>query len=215
MHTTLNDRLSVIRQLLAKLAANKVVLSDEGVLATSLTAARQQLIFAEKALANPTVLPGPTGESNTLHLESRGTVSVLRCPDTSFEFWLVSVVSALAAGNSVIALVDEAYQTESETIASLFEQVGLPRGAFHVITINYLNNVLTAPEIAGVVVDNNSSLKYYVGEQLAARQGAILPLIQAYANESLFYRLVTEKTVTIDTTAAGGNASLMTMESNT
>ena len=42
-------------------------------------------------------------------------------------------------------------------------------------------------------------------------QGAILPVITAEYNDKLIQRLMTEKTISIDTTASGGNTSLMTM----
>jgi RHH-type proline utilization regulon transcriptional repressor/proline dehydrogenase/delta 1-pyrroline-5-carboxylate dehydrogenase len=46
---------------------------------------------------------------------------------------------------------------------------------------------------------------------LADRSGAILPVITAEYNDNLIQRLVTEKTISIDTTASGGNTSLMTL----
>jgi len=213
--TPLNDKISVLRQLLAQLASNKIVLAHESELPAVLTSAREQLLFIEKALANPTVLPGPTGESNILYKESRGTLACVRCQDTPFSFWMISVISALAAGNTVIALVDEDFLAEAESIRLSMITSGLPEGAFQVTKMGHLPTLLNAKELAGAVVDNASPLKQLVGETLAARTGAILPLITAYNNKNLFDRLVTEKTITIDTTAAGGNASLMTMESNT
>mgnify|MGYP003108697993 FL=1 len=57
---------------------------------------------------------------------------------------------------------------------------------------------------------------------LAKRDGAILSLISdsgadddgALPDETFLHRFATEKTITINTTAAGGNASLMSMEEN-
>ncbi|MCH2057546.1 MAG: bifunctional proline dehydrogenase/L-glutamate gamma-semialdehyde dehydrogenase PutA [Thalassotalea sp.] len=212
--TALNSRLSILRQLLAQLASNKVVLKQEADLAQVLTDCRAQLLFAENTLAKPLELPGPTGESNILYLESRGTVAVLRCEQTSFNFWLVSVISALAAGNCVVAVVDDEHYNEANSIAGQLANIGLPAGVFTVAKLGHFPAVLNHAHLAGAVVDNQSPLKKYVGETIAARSGAILPLITAYTNQSLLHRMVTEKTVTIDTTAAGGNASLMTMESN-
>ena len=57
-------------------------------------------------------------------------------------------------------------------------------------------------------------VKALIGELIAARDGEISPLITTPADERLLHRLVTEKTVTVNTTAAGGNASLMTMQDN-
>ncbi|MCF6194928.1 MAG: hypothetical protein L3J46_11415, partial [Kangiellaceae bacterium] len=65
--------------------------------------------------------------------------------------------------------------------------------------------------LAGAILDPSSDWQSYVAQQLAKRDGAILPLICEYDIERLFYRMVTEKTISIDTTAAGGNTSLMTM----
>ena len=212
--TSFNSKVSIFRQLLAQLSSNKIVAAQEGELTETLTELRSQLLLIEKRLANPTILPGPTGESNILHLESRGTLACIRCINTPFKFWIMSVISALSAGNCVIALVDKLYTAEANAITNLLEQAGLPEGVFQVVKLGNLPTLLNAPTLAGAVIDNASPLKKLVGETIAARKGAILPLITAYSNKNLFERMVTEKTVTIDTTAAGGNASLMTMEAN-
>jgi len=212
--TPLNDKTSMLRQLLAQLSTNKVILSNGSELVQTLTDARSQILFIEKQLAAAKVLPGPTGESNTLYLESRGTVACLRCQNTPFNFWMMSVISALSAGNCVVAVVDNQYLAETQAIANILSKAGLTEGIFQVVKMGHINTVLNHQALAGAVVDNNSIVKQFVGEAIAARAGAILPLITAYTHENLFYRLVTEKTVSIDTTAAGGNASLMTMESN-
>ena len=212
--TPLNTRISLLRQLLAQLSANKVVLAQEGQLVQALTAARTQLLHIEKSLANPKVLPGPTGESNILYQESRGILACLRCQQSSFDFWLISVLSALASGNCVIALLEESFISEAEAIKTLLIKAGMPEGVFQLLPLGQLPTLFSDARLAGAVVDHNSPLKQLSGKILAARSGAIVPLITAYTYPVLFQRLVTEKTVTIDTTAAGGNASLMTMESN-
>jgi len=61
------------------------------------------------------------------------------------------------------------------------------------------------------VIGSGCERKGFVSEQLAARSGAILPVISSEYYDTLINRLVTEKTVSIDTTASGGNTSLMTL----
>ena len=136
------------------------------------------------------------------------------CSVVTVKWYTISVISALAAGNSVIAIVDNEYYAEAQAIAGLLAEAGLPHGVFQAVKLGHLPSVLEHASLAGAIVDNSSPFKQLVGETIAARKGAILPLITAYSNKGLFHRMVTEKTVTIDTTAAGGNASLMTMESN-
>ena len=71
--------------------------------------------------------------------------------------------------------------------------------------------LLVHENLAGVVIDSNTDRSAYISAKLAERQGAILPVITAEYNDNLIQRLVTEKTISIDTTASGGNTSLMTL----
>ena len=211
---SLNDKLSILRQFIAGLANNTVVNNQESTVTETLTNIRQQLIFVEQQLSTPKYLPGPTGESNILYLESRGILACVRCEQTSFSYWMNAVVTALATGNCVVALVDEKYLEETQAISHAFKLAGLPSGVFQVLKLGQINNLLNHPSLAGAVTACDSPLSQYVAETISSRTGAILPMISAQSNKKLFHRLVTEKTITIDTTAAGGNASLMTMEAN-
>ncbi len=202
--TPLNLRISAVRQMLAALTDS---LGDHQAIAT----ARKQLLAIEPKLAKPLTLPGPTGESNKLYLEARGVIICVRDKHTSFEYWLLTVITALAAGNRIITVVDDDYRAQTETAIAAFNGSGVPHSIFQVLSLRQLKEAVQHQHLAGAVVESTSPLKRWVGQHLAARQGAILPLITAQTDLGLFYRLITEKTITIDTTAAGGNASLMTM----
>ncbi len=52
---------------------------------------------------------------------------------------------------------------------------------------------------------------YRLRNELAARDGARIPLITADGGDFPLYRLTAERVVSVNTTAAGGNASLMTL----
>ncbi|WP_394176716.1 bifunctional proline dehydrogenase/L-glutamate gamma-semialdehyde dehydrogenase PutA [Thalassotalea litorea] len=210
--TDIHLRSSIVRQLLATLASNRIVQAQESDLEQALQAARAQLNAFEKTLSKPIELPGPTGESNKLYLESRGTMIAVRDTHTSFEYWLVSVVSSLVAGNTVVCAVADEYVNEAIALEGVLQKLGLVRGIFQVISLSQLPEALAHSALAGAICGPQSALVAYLAEQLAARSGAILPVISPVRYDALLHRLVTEKTVTIDTTAAGGNASLMTME---
>ncbi|NRA71766.1 MAG: bifunctional proline dehydrogenase/L-glutamate gamma-semialdehyde dehydrogenase PutA [Gammaproteobacteria bacterium] len=210
-YSDLNTRISVLRQLLAKTAAHPEFKSQAD-LAQAITAASSQLISIEKKLIKPTQLPGPTGESNTIQFESRGCLAIVRDQDTSFKFWFMSVISALATGNTVITAVSEEFVVQAQAIRDSLSSIGLVQGIYQVTKLAQLELVNKHHCLAGTVVDSQSGILHLVNQQLAARQGAILPLITALSDQVLFERLVTEKTISVDTTAAGGNASLMTME---
>ncbi|MDO6426773.1 bifunctional proline dehydrogenase/L-glutamate gamma-semialdehyde dehydrogenase PutA [Thalassotalea sp. 1_MG-2023] len=209
--TELNTRISYVRQLLAKIAHVDIVddLADD--LNRTLAAARDQLISIEKRLKKPTVLPGPTGESNTLYLENRGNIICFADKNTSFHFWTLSLVTALATGNTVISVVSDLFYDEAIAFRDKFLATGVDKNVFQVARLRHLSALLDHPALSGVVIDSLCDRKHYISEKLAERQGAILPVISSEYFDNLIQRLLTEKTISIDTTASGGNTSLMTL----
>jgi RHH-type proline utilization regulon transcriptional repressor/proline dehydrogenase/delta 1-pyrroline-5-carboxylate dehydrogenase len=140
----------------------------------------------------PIDLPGPTGESNRLSLVPRGTVLCLG-PDA--ETVMDQTVQALRAGNAVLAVAPGA----GKALAALMD-AGLP--------VTTLDGRLDPAAIADLALD---AVAYLGGEAdmrgaLASREGAILPLISARLDPVAYAH---ERVVCIDTTAAGGNATLL------
>lgn len=209
--TELNTRISYVRQLLAKVAHVDIVddLADD--LNRTLTSSRDQLITIEKLLKNPKVLPGPTGESNILYLENRGVIICFADVNVSFHFWVMSLVTALATGNSVVTVVSDLFYEEALAFRDKFIATGADKDVFQVAKLCHFETMLAHPALAGVVVESHCDRKHYMSEKLALRSGAILPVITSEYFDKLIQRLLTEKTVSIDTTASGGNTSLMTL----
>ncbi|WP_144391826.1 bifunctional proline dehydrogenase/L-glutamate gamma-semialdehyde dehydrogenase PutA [Pleionea sediminis] len=209
--TNLNDRISAARQLLAKIATVEIVdeLADD--LNRTLANARDQLINIEKKLKKPMQLPGPTGESNLLYMEPRGILVCFADKDVTFEYWALSIVNALATGNTVVSVVSDLFYEEALAFRDKFISTGAPEHVLQVARLKHLDALLVNEHLAGVVVDSNSDRSAYFARKLSDRTGAILPVITAEYADNLIHRLLTEKTVSIDTTASGGNTSLMTM----
>ncbi len=209
--TELNTRISCVRQLLAKIAHVEIVddLADD--LNRTLAAARSQLIDIEKRLKTPENLPGPTGESNILYLENRGNIICYADENVSFHFWVQSIVTALATGNTVVTVVSDLFYQEALAFRDKFIATGAGDDVFQVAKLSHLDTMLAHPALSGVVVDSQCESKHYVSKMLAQRHGAILPVISSEYSDNLIQRLITEKTISIDTTASGGNTSLMTM----
>jgi len=209
--TDLNTRISCVRQLLAKISHVEIVddLADD--LNSTISTARSQLISIEKRLKKPEQLPGPTGESNIIYLENRGNIICYADENVSFNFWVQSIVTALATGNTVITVVSNLFYQEALAFRDKFIATGANEGVFQVAKQCHLESMLAHPVLSGVVVDSNSDSKHYISERLAQRSGAILPVISSEYFDNLIQRLLTEKTISIDTTASGGNTSLMTL----
>ncbi|MEZ5803015.1 MAG: bifunctional proline dehydrogenase/L-glutamate gamma-semialdehyde dehydrogenase PutA [Rhizobiaceae bacterium] len=142
-----------------------------------------------------TDLPGPTGEANTLTLVPRGRVLALG-PDAGT--LLSQVIQALAAGNTVVAVAPGA----SAALQPLTGK-GLPLAA--------IDGTLSAAELQKLAVDTVASaagettLRAY-RKALARQKGPIVPLVTETIYPAAYCH---ERAVCVDTTAAGGNASLL------
>ena len=139
-------------------------------------------------------LPGPTGEDNSLWFEPRGT---LACLAPSLQPLLEQLAAAFATHNDALVPDDDLGRRLVRTIAH-------PAIAFasDPATADIDALLFTGPP------DQADSLR----RTLAARDGAIVPLIQDRPDGSYdLTRLVVEKVASINTTAAGGNASLMSL----
>ncbi len=209
--TELNARISHVRQLLAEIAKLEKVENFADDLTGTLATARNQLINVENKLKKPTVLPGPTGESNILYLEPRGNLVVFADKEVSFHYWVMAIVTALSTGNTVTTVVSDLFYDEAIAFRDKFIKTGADVGVFQVARLRHFEPLLANERLAGVVIKSNCRRSAYAAKHLAAREGSILPTIKAEYDDNLIQRLLTEKTVSIDTTASGGNTSLMTL----
>lgn len=144
----------------------------------------------------PQEMPGPTGELNLLSDHGRGTVVCLG-PDQVTA--MTQAMMALSQGNAVVVVAPEAEQFMAQAIAK-----GLPVVAISGLLI--ADALVDAENFAAVAsnADADSLRQYRVA--LAERDGALLPLITELNSPE---RFVIERHLCIDTTAAGGNASLI------
>ena len=166
------------------------------------------LATAARAQLASRTLPGPTGESNQLRLSPRGVVGALAnsVDETNTAQWL----AALAGGNGlVLALPMEAQAVMQQRLAD-WVKAGLPAAA-----VQWLSGSLDAGGVALAgceAIDALVAPAAYAADlnrRLAARAGAVPPLVTEPLIDGL-WRLCAEQTLTINTTAAGGNVALFT-----
>ncbi|MGY6707226.1 MAG: bifunctional proline dehydrogenase/L-glutamate gamma-semialdehyde dehydrogenase PutA [Rhizobiaceae bacterium] len=143
----------------------------------------------------PVDLPGPTGEANTVTLFPRGRVLCLG-PDAATLMW--QVVQALGAGNAVLAVAPDA----SGALKPLLGK-GLPLA---VLDGQVDPAALEALAVDVVAYSGDEEALRGLRKALAARKGPIVPLVSEVAYSAAYTH---ERAVCVDTTAAGGNASLL------
>jgi RHH-type proline utilization regulon transcriptional repressor/proline dehydrogenase/delta 1-pyrroline-5-carboxylate dehydrogenase len=137
-------------------------------------------------------LPGPTGERNQLDFVPRGTVL---CAPNGTASLLNQLAAAFATGNRALVLME----SNASLPAAVKERVRFIDA-----------QELDGSDVALALVEQDVTGD--VRAKLAARPGAIVGIVDTRAGEPIaLWRLVAERALCVNTTAAGGNASLMTL----
>ncbi|KZB62658.1 bifunctional proline dehydrogenase/L-glutamate gamma-semialdehyde dehydrogenase PutA [Thalassospira sp. MCCC 1A02491] len=209
-----NERVRILEKLAAKLTA-----SGKAELVAGAHHIANFAAVSENGFVAPKRMPGPTGETNDLYCLGRGVYLVQVDKNAEPVRVIRHLGAALAAGNAVILAGDQKWLGD---IPALVIDAGLPDNLVKSVGTNTGLGAMYDGAIAGVScvapLDRVTAFK----QLLAKRDGAILSLISdsgaeddgALPDEAFLHRFATEKTITINTTAAGGNASLMSMDEN-
>ncbi|MEO7914548.1 MAG: trifunctional transcriptional regulator/proline dehydrogenase/L-glutamate gamma-semialdehyde dehydrogenase, partial [Novosphingobium sp.] len=167
---------------------------------TGAAAAAVKEIARASRLGQEIELPGPVGERNLYALHPRGRVALSARTATGLRIQFGAV---LATGNSAVI----------STKAGADMLAGLPRSV--TARIIHADEPMTHDGIAAALVEGNAEDVLLAFRLLAERSGAIVPL-QSATPEALaggdgymLDWLLEEVSTSINTTAAGGNASLM------
>ncbi|TDR82294.1 bifunctional proline dehydrogenase/L-glutamate gamma-semialdehyde dehydrogenase PutA [Paludibacterium purpuratum] len=178
------------------LVALSGAMSHWGLSEGELARVREQVTCARVAspLLAQVDLPGPTGEKNSLRFAPRGVVACL-APERGE--LLRQMIAALACDNRVLL----PHSPENDQLCALMPG-----------WVDTDDMPLSVPALDAVLFAGPASVADSARRTLAGRDGAIVPLIEAGADGYEWHRLVVERALCINTTAAGGNASLMSME---
>jgi RHH-type proline utilization regulon transcriptional repressor/proline dehydrogenase/delta 1-pyrroline-5-carboxylate dehydrogenase len=146
------------------------------------------------------LLPGPTGERNTWTLMPRERVL---CVADNEQDALIQLAGALATGCEVLWEEDGLHRDLAKQLPKAVSariHFAKPEG-------------LTSQPFDAVIYHGDSDQLRELCEQVAARDGAIVS-VQGFARgetKLLLERLYVERSLSVNTAAAGGNASLMTI----
>ncbi|RQM47105.1 trifunctional transcriptional regulator/proline dehydrogenase/L-glutamate gamma-semialdehyde dehydrogenase [Paraburkholderia bannensis] len=166
-----------------------------------LLAARCELALSCAFAGSTVMLPGPTGEDNSYTLLPRG--SVLCIASTQFGASM-QFAAALATGNRAVLSGKGGAALYAALPETLRKFAGLGE--------------LEADSFDAVLFEGHSDELQAVVQQVAQREGPIVSVqglttqaLREGAEQYVFERLFAERSVSENTAAAGGNASLMTI----
>jgi len=177
-------------------------------LPTELRALAQACLAAARGVfAGDTLLPGPTGERNTLLLRGRGPALCLGGGAAPGAALLAQGLTALAAGNAVAlaAGVDDAL---ADLLLDALRAAALPAGLAAAVAVAD-GELATLPGLRLVALEGAGPRLAAVRRALAARAGLRVPLV-ALGEGAV--RFACERVISVDTTAAGGNTTLLTLD---
>ncbi len=139
-------------------------------------------------------LPGPTGERNFMLFAPRGFIG---CLATNLYDYCVQVIHAYATGNQVIMPVDG---------------IANDLGSYLPKTSYYTYNMTKVDLVHAVLVSRDYSDIANLKQNLAKRNSLLTHVLVARDGVYNLHLLVTERTVSINVTATGGNVQLMSID---
>ncbi len=159
---------------------------------------------ADQLMALAGDLPGPTGESNTLVLSGRGRVLCLGGGDDDLRSLSGQLLAALGTGNHAVMpdndqgrrlkdLADEANFSERVSLATL--------------SGDELDFARVRADL--VVHDGGPDSIRWIRQALANRTGMRIPVVTVADG---LERFLNERVISVDTTASGGNTTLLMLE---
>jgi RHH-type proline utilization regulon transcriptional repressor/proline dehydrogenase/delta 1-pyrroline-5-carboxylate dehydrogenase len=128
----------------------------------------------------PVEMPGPTGETNQMFLRGRGVFACIAPWNFPLAIFTGQMSAALAAGNSVLAKPAEQTPLIAFEAVKLMHLAGVPNEVLSLLPgdgARIGGQVLQHVRLGGVAFTGSTQTAHIINRSLAARNGAILPLI--------------------------------------
>ncbi len=144
---------------------------------------------AREQFAAPTNLPGPSGESNEISLHGRGVFACISPWNFPLAIFIGQIVAALAAGNTVVAKPAEQTPLIAARMIELAHAAGIAADVVQLLPGDAaVGAALVAhPLIAGVAFTGGTDTARAINRALAARDGAIVPLIAETGGQNAMF----------------------------
>ena len=160
--------------------AGKTIPDALGELREAVDFCRYYALRARADFTEAATLTGPTGETNRLSLHGRGVFVCISPWNFPLAIFTGQVTAALVAGNGVIAKPAEQTPLMAAFAVSLLHRAGVPKDVLQLLPGDGASvgaRLVNDPRIAGVAFTGSTETAWAINRTLAARDGAIIPLI--------------------------------------
>jgi RHH-type proline utilization regulon transcriptional repressor/proline dehydrogenase/delta 1-pyrroline-5-carboxylate dehydrogenase len=140
---------------------------------------RYYALEARARFAEPTMLPGPTGERNTLELRGRGPFACIAPWNFPLAIFTGQVAAALAAGNTVLAKPAGQTPITAFLATRLLHEAGVPFDVLHLLTGGGAVGAALVRDrrVKGVAFTGSNGTAWLIQRGLAERHADIVPFI--------------------------------------
>lgn len=140
---------------------------------------RYYAVQGRKIFGNTIPLAGPTGEQNSLKMESRGVFVCVSPWNFPLAIFTGQIAAALVAGNTVVAKPAEQTPIIAQRAVELLLEAGLPKDAIALIQGDGRigEMVVSHRRVSGVAFTGSNAAAKAIHKSLADRPGPIVPLI--------------------------------------
>jgi len=147
-------------------------------------------VEAERHFADPVVLPGPTGERNTLGMRGRGIFVCISPWNFPLAIFSGQVAAALAAGNAVLAKPAEQTPLVAHRAFQLLQEAGVPADVLHFLPgdgAEIGGHAVADPRVAGVAFTGSTETARRINQTLANREGPIAAFIAETGGQNAMF----------------------------
>jgi RHH-type proline utilization regulon transcriptional repressor/proline dehydrogenase/delta 1-pyrroline-5-carboxylate dehydrogenase len=141
---------------------------------------RYYAVRARESFGDATRLPGPTGETNELSLHGRGVFACISPWNFPLAIFTGQVGAALAAGNAVVAKPAEPTPLIAAVCVEWLHEAGVPQQVLQFTPAPgrpFGDVAFGHAALSGVAMTGSTATALTIHRALAARDGAIVPLI--------------------------------------
>ncbi|KAG0296853.1 hypothetical protein BGZ96_008330 [Linnemannia gamsii] len=177
----------------------------------TLTALRCERYLKHIIVGSTFILPGPTGEENTYSLKCRGTI---RCEAATLSGARAQLAAALATGNHALFASGSAHHPAdpSHNPPEMAWVQTLPAILEHHVSVERSRE----DPFDAVLFEGERALLQPLVKRIAARPGPLIGIqsvatgaLASNEDDYILEQLLSESSVSLNTAAAGGNASLL------
>ncbi|MDH3613830.1 MAG: bifunctional proline dehydrogenase/L-glutamate gamma-semialdehyde dehydrogenase PutA [Gammaproteobacteria bacterium] len=151
---------------------------------------RYYAVQATRLFGEPSRLPGPTGERNTLGMRGRGVFVCISPWNFPLAIFTGQVAAALAAGNAVLAKPAEQTPLVAFRAIELLLEAGIPPSVLHFLPgdgASVGGRAVADKRVAGVAFTGSTETARQINKTLADRDGPIATLIAETGGQNAMF----------------------------